>query len=154
MRRAILLSSALALVLSAACGRSEEATTAAPEAPAPTPLPAPQPSETIDFNRPLNLLGNEPFWSLQIRADGLKFSAPDHDDVEATNPGPEISGREAVWTGDAKGQPVKATLTAAVCQDGMSGLLYPFKAKVELEGRVLEGCAAYADAMPREGAGS
>jgi uncharacterized membrane protein len=32
----------------------------------------------------------------------------------------------------------------------MSGFSYPFTAAVEVQGRTLTGCAAYADAMPRE----
>jgi len=136
------------LFLLAACGQAEQQA-AAPAAPA--PMAAPPAADTTDFTREINLLGNEPFWSVRIRQDTLTFSAPDRADLEAPNLGPTVTGAQAVWTTDAQGAPLKATLTAAVCQDGMSGLLYPFRAVVELEGMVLEGCAAYADAMPREG---
>jgi uncharacterized membrane protein len=137
-----------AIFLLAACGQAEQQA-AAPPTPAP-PAASPQ-ADAVDFSREVNLLGNEPFWAVKIRKGGLTFSAPDRADLTAPNPGPAITGSQAVWTADAQGTPVKATLTAQVCQDGMSGLFYPFKAMVELEGRTLEGCAAYADAMPREG---
>jgi len=135
----------VALAFLASCGQGDE--------PAPLPPgPVPEaPADATDFSRELNLLGNEPFWSVRIRAETLTFSALDQPDVEAANPGPEISNGEAVWLGDAQGQPLRVTLRAQVCQDTMAGLLYPFRAEVELDGQRLEGCAAYADAMPREG---
>jgi uncharacterized membrane protein len=138
-----------ALFLLAACGQQPEQQAAMPATAVPqTPLP---PADAVDFTREVNLLGNEPFWALKVRNDRLTFSAPDRADLEAPNPGPVVTDGQAVWTADASGVSLKATLTAAVCQDGMSGLFYPFKAVVEVEGMMLEGCAAYADAMPREG---
>lgn len=149
MRRAGLTVATLLLLL-AACGQAEQQA-AAPPAPAAAPTVVPAPADATDFNREINLLGNEPFWAVKIRKDKLTFSAPDRADLEATNPGPTVTGAQAVWMADATGVPLKATLTAGVCQDGMSGLLYPFRAVVELEGMTLEGCGAYAEAMPREG---
>ena len=83
---------------------------------------------------------------MKLRPDAVTFSAPDQADVTAPNPGPAVSGVQAVWSAG----PVKATVTAKVCQDGMSGFMYPFTAIVEVQGRTLTGCGAYADAMPRE----
>lgn len=145
MRRALAMMVVLSL---AGCGAADEPAPA-PAAPAAEQAVTP-PGPSNDFSRPINLLGTEPFWSLQIRPDRLTFSAPDQTDIVATNPGPVVSGDQAVWTGDAESGPVLATLISAVCQDGMSGLLYPFRALVEIEGRALQGCGAYADAMPRE----
>jgi uncharacterized membrane protein len=145
MRPAPWASASIALLV-AACGQTDQA--ASPAA----PTPAPAAPVATDFNRPINLVGTEPFWAVQIRADGLTFSAPDHEDTTASNPGPTVRGNEAVWTGDALGQPLRATVTEAACQDGMSDLTYPFSAEVEFEGRVLQGCGGYADAMPREAA--
>lgn len=135
-----------ALAVLAACGRSGDAAQGELRPPADAPQPAPAPA-AADFSRPLNLLGNEPFWAVKIRPEGLTFSAPDHADVIVANPNPAVSGLEAAWTTAA----LKATLRAEVCQDGMSGLNYPFAATVEIDGRTLTGCAAYADQMPREG---
>ena len=136
----------VALFALAACGQSGD-TQGELQPPADAPAPAPSPTTATDFSRPINLLGNEPFWALKIRPEGLTFSAPDQADVTVPNPRPAISGVDAVWTTAA----LTATLKAEVCQDGMSGLNYPFKATVEIDGKTLTGCAAYADAMPREG---
>lgn len=137
-----------ALFVLAACGQSNDAAQGElqPPADAPPVLP-PSPTTATDFSRPLNLLGNEPFWAVKIRPEGLTFSAPDQADVTVPNPRPAVSGLQGVWT--AAG--LTARLKAQVCQDGMSGLNYPFIATVETGGRTLTGCAAYADAMPREG---
>ena len=134
-----------ALAVLAPCGRSGDAAQGELQPPADASQPAP--TTAADFSRPLNLLGNEPFWAVKIRPEGLTFSAPDQADVTVANPSPAVSGLEAVWTTAA----LKATLRAEVCQDGMSGLNYPFVATVEIDGRTLTGCAAYADQMPREG---
>jgi uncharacterized membrane protein len=143
MRATGLLVAASVIAVLTACGPAPQ------DAPPPAPVVAapPAPMDVTDFTRPLNLLGNEPFWSVRIRSDGLTYSAPDTADVAVPNAGPEVSGIQAVW---ASG-PMKVTVEAEVCQDGMSGLNYPFAATVEIEGRTLTGCAAYADAMPREG---
>ena len=72
--------------------------------------------------------------------------------MAARNEGPKVQGDEASWSGRGDdGAPVAVTVRAAVCQDGMSGVSYPFSATVHAAGRALTGCAAYADAMPRPG---
>jgi uncharacterized membrane protein len=138
---------ALAALALAACGKSQDATPTAPEPPADAPAAA-----AVDFSRPLNALGEEPFWALKIRPEGLTFSAAGAKDVAARNDGPKVEADQATWSaaGD-DGAPLMATLKAQVCQDPMSGLSYPFTANVNAGGRALTGCAAYADAMPTQG---
>ncbi|HTI67552.1 MAG TPA: hypothetical protein VL460_08435 [Caulobacteraceae bacterium] len=139
----ILIAAALAL---AACGKSQDSTPAAP------PPPADAPAAGVDFSRPLNALGAEPFWALKIRPEGLVFSAAAAKDVLARNDGPKVEADEATWTArGGDGAPLTAVLKASVCQDPTSGLNYPFTATVNAGGRALTGCAAYADAMPRPG---
>jgi uncharacterized membrane protein len=145
--RAAALMFGTALLLLVACNRSGDSNPA-PEPPADAPAAPP----TVDFSRPLNLLGTEPFWSLKIRPEGLTFSAPDAKDVTAKNEGPKVETDQATWSAvGSDGAPLSVVLSAKVCQDGMSGLNYPFTATVNAGGRPLTGCAAYADAMPREG---
>jgi uncharacterized membrane protein len=140
------LSLAAAALLLSGCGRSQETTAAAPAAPPPA-APAP-----VDFARPLNALGNDPFWAIKIRPEGILFSAPAGQEVSAPNGGPKLEAEQATWTASGSdGRPLVAVLRAAVCQDGVSGLSYPFTATVQSGGRTLKGCAAYADAMPRQG---
>jgi uncharacterized membrane protein len=131
----------------AACGKSQDSTPAAPPPPADAPPPT-----AADFSRPLNALGDEPFWALKIRAEGLTFSTTAEKDVAVPNGGPKAAADQAVWSAtDPDGKPLTATLRATVCQDPMTGLSYPFTATVVVGGRTLHGCAAYADAMPKGG---
>jgi uncharacterized membrane protein len=130
--------------LLAACGKSEDATTPAPEPPADAPANVTAPAPATDFTRPINALGNEPFWALKIRPEGLTFSEAGKSDRTEANPGPKAAGTRASWTGAT----VEAVLTAAVCQDGMSDRVYPFTAEVKTGGKTLKGCATYADEAP------
>ncbi|OYX31177.1 MAG: hypothetical protein B7Y99_10725 [Caulobacterales bacterium 32-69-10] len=149
MRAAALLLGTV-LVLLAACNRSGDSNPA-PEPPADAPAEAAV-RPTVDFSRPLNALGNEPFWALKIRPEGLSFSAPDAKDITARNEGPKVDTDQATWSAaGSDGAPLSVVLKAAVCEDGMSGLNYPFTATLSAGGKALSGCAAYADAMPREG---
>lgn len=157
MRAAAAPASALLLTLLAlaACGRAgDSAENAVPPADAPseTSTEAPPPPSTTDgvnYTRPLNLLGNEPFWALKIRPEGLSFSAPDQADQTATNPGPVVIGEQGLWMTKSGEAEWKITLDPKVCQDGMSGLLYPFTAELVMGEKTYQGCAAYADAMPK-----
>jgi len=138
-----LLAGLAALLALCACGRSQDSTPAQPPPPADA-------APATDFSRPLNALGNEPFWAVKIRPEGIVFSAPDMADVTAPNQGPAAEPDRAVWTGaGSDGATLAVTLTAKVCQDTMSGANYPFTASVQAAGRTWTGCAAYADAMPR-----
>ena len=145
MRAGLPLALALATALLAACGKSQDATPASPPPPADAPTPV-----AADFSRPLNALGDQPFWALKIRPEGLTFSTTGAKDTSAHNDGPKVDADQAVWTATgADGKPLSATLKAAVCQDPMTGLSYPFTATVAEGGQILKGCAAYADAMPK-----
>ena len=145
MRSSLPLALILTLGLLAACGRSQDSTPSQPPPPADAPAPA-----AADFSRPLNALGDQPFWALKIRPEGLTFSTTGAKDTMARNDGPRIEGDGATWSAtDAGGQTLTATLKAEVCQDPMTGLSYPFTATVAAGGKALRGCAAYADAMPK-----
>lgn len=155
MRAAVAPVSALVLTLIAlsACGRAgDSAENATPPADAPVEAaPPPATTDGVNYTRPLNLLGNEPFWALKIRPEGLSFSAPDQADQTVTNPGPIVMGEQGLWIGKSGQVEWKITLNPKVCQDGMSGALYPFTAQLAMGEKTYEGCAAYADAMPKAG---
>lgn len=131
--------------------------TAAPVAPAPAPdappvnpaveVLSPTPTDVLeDYRQPLRLTGTEPFWGIRI-ADKITLQRPDHPDVEATNAGPTINGRIAMW--NARDFTIR--LEPGECSDGMSDNRYPYRATVTLQGEVLKGCAAREDRWPRGG---
>lgn len=121
-------------------------------APAPADAPEPAPTASGPFDGVIRAVGTEPFWGLQIEADELILEEMDGGRTTAPHGGPEVSGDQAVWRGEsADTGAMVVTLRQAECSDGMSDLVYAYEAQVELGGRTLSGCAAKADAMPREG---
>jgi putative lipoprotein len=92
------------------------------------------------------LNGNEPFWAIEIREDGIVFKSPDQ---------PKGITYPYAITRDETGTAVYATkietpkvstleivLEPARCVDSMSGEIRSFKAHVIRDKTALEGCAA------------
>jgi uncharacterized membrane protein len=90
--------------------------------------------------------GNEPFWAVEIRENGITYRSPEI---------PKGRTYPYAFTRTPTGSVVYATkietpsvstlevaLTPSTCFDSMSGELRGFKAHVTLDGRKLEGCAA------------
>ena len=141
---AVLSAAALSLAL-AAC--SQPAGTA-PEA----VKTEPRALAGVDLDQPVRVLGNEPFWAVEIKSDGLIYSGVDRPEQKAPNPGPTLQGNLASWTTKTEaGNDLTVTLTATDCSDGMSDRTYPLTAKVEIGGETLTGCAAAATAIERAG---
>ena len=87
--------------------------------------------------------GNEPFWSLQVREDGMSLrllEAPE----EIVFPSPEKESQPAFITyeSEAAQSRIKVVLEKRRCVDTMSGARYAWTAGVDLDGRRLAGCAA------------
>jgi uncharacterized membrane protein len=134
-----------AFLATAACGPPADV----PPAPMP-PADAPVATEpNIDVGAPIDALGTEPFWRLQIRADHLTLARPDHQELRATHSGAEGRGAAGVWQARTPAGPaLVVTVTKQACSDGMSDLSYPYAATVEVEAQVLRGCAAPAADWP------
>ena len=127
---------ALGLTL-VACSGPVPTETEAPPAPAPAML------GDVDLNQPLRALGTEPFWSVEITAQNLAYTAVDAVEVRASNPGPTVQGTTAVYAAAAPdGTALVVTLIATEGSDGMSDRVYPLTARVELGSQTLNGCAA------------
>ena len=158
VRKAWLGLGVLAVLALAACGQSQDSTPIAPQPPADAPAAAPQsppalkpaipaPAPTaIDPARPLNALGTDPFWALQIRAANLNFSTQETPMRRAANNGHKLEGGVARWTTTLPGgAALKVTLEIKPCANGLGDHHYPFTAEVETGGKQLKGCATYAD---------
>lgn len=89
--------------------------------------------------------GNEPFWAIEIRENGIVYRDPT---IPTGRTYPYAFTRTetgAVVYATKAGGPAVSTLEIALeparCVDSMSGELRSFKAHVALDGRKLEGCA-------------
>ena len=144
--RAFALATFAALVLTA-CSPSTEA----PEAPEAAPAPAPD-LAGVDLTRPLRALGTEPFWAVELTGSEMVYSGVDRPEQRAPQGEPAMQGTMAVWEATTgAGHPLKVTLTATDCSDGMSSRTYPLTAMVEIGGERLMGCAATVSAIMSTG---
>ena len=86
--------------------------------------------------------GNEPGWSLEIRADGLMMKSVKTS--EGINfPAAEILGEDSriIINAGTQGAELAAVLERKRCVDSMSGARYSFAASVDVHGQQFKGCA-------------
>ena len=145
--------SLLVLVI-ASCGPPPEEPADAPEPPATVVMP----EGAALFEGDLEVVGTEPFWSIQIRDRTMTLQRPhssgDHlpltadgsvsitiaNDVltiRAEHQGPTLSAGSANWRASG----ISVTLRPGECSDGMSDRVYPLTAEADVNGERLKGCA-------------
>src|SRR5258705_589417 len=90
--------------------------------------------------------GNEPFWAVAIRENGITFRSPDLPKGRTFPYALTRTETGSVLYATKIETPVVSTLEVALepatCIDSMSGERRRFKAHVTLDGRKLDGCAA------------
>ncbi|HYD28391.1 hypothetical protein [Brevundimonas sp.] len=144
--RALALTAAAILTLSA-CSQPAEA----PKQPDPAPAPAPV-LAGVDLTKPLRVGGNEPFWSVELNGSEMVYSGVDRPEQRAPQNPPVVQGTMASWESTTgAGNPLKVTLTATDCSDGMSDRTYPLTAMVRIGEETLTGCAATVSAIMSTG---
>lgn len=138
-----LILSSLAVLALAACGEASPPTE--PSTPAPTPAPV---LGGVDLGQPVRALGTEPFWGVDIGADGIAYEGVDRPREVAPRGEVQLMGTMAVFTGTTdQSRPITVTLIDTDCSDGMSDRLYPLTARVEIGDETLQGCAASRSAI-------
>ena len=87
--------------------------------------------------------GNEPFWRLQVREDGIFMRSMDSPD-EVVFPAPQKRGEAPLitFTSDGAVSTIQVVLEERRCIDTMSGARFAWTATVDIDGRRLTGCAA------------
>lgn len=87
--------------------------------------------------------GNEPFWRLQIRDDGISMRSMGlPDDVIFPSPGRHGQPPHITFNSDGPVAAIQITLEERRCIDTMSGARFAWAATVDVDGRRLSGCAA------------
>lgn len=88
------------------------------------------------------LLGNEPFWNLQIDSTGLRFRTPED------TAGQVFGATRAVLVGDSlrwssvgDAGMIEAVVAPEKCSDGMSDKTWGYRARVVLGKTTYTGCA-------------
>ncbi len=97
----------------------------------------------------VTLLGNEPFWNLDIDPDGKGFTArySTPENIEGSQFAMlRFAGNNGVgFNGELNSETVQVTVTPEECSDGMSDRSYPYTATVAIGERTLYGCGYTSD---------
>lgn len=123
----------LGCLLVAACSGASTAPQP-PAAPASAPADKAKPvsAEEISYRA----TGTEPFWGLSVTQRELRVTWPEPEPSVAS----AYTVEERADGRTYKGTALTATITLKACSDGMSDRSYPHSVKVEVAGRVLQGC--------------
>lgn len=85
--------------------------------------------------------GNEPFWSLAVKPEGLTLERPDVPAVQLPYQPFVVTGETRRYEGDNAGTKVIVELAPGTCSDGMSDTVYGHNATVTIGTETLKGCA-------------
>jgi uncharacterized membrane protein len=88
------------------------------------------------------LIGNEPFWNLEIDSTGMVFRTPEDTVGNHFPPSqPILVGDTLRWNSANQVSEVEAIVVPQSCSDTMSDKTWTHKAIVTIDRRRLEGCA-------------
>lgn len=88
------------------------------------------------------LIGNEPFWNLEINSGGMVFRTPEDTVGNRFPPSqPVMAGDTVRWNSANQVSVVEAIVVPQACSDTMSDKTWTHKAIVTIDRRKLEGCA-------------
>lgn len=98
---------------------------------------------------PFAARGNEPFWQVAVDAHALRLERLGEPPLVAPSPAAELRDGALRWTGAASGREIALAVRAALCRDTMTGMPYPARVTLTLDGRSLEGCGGDPGALLR-----
>lgn len=96
-------------------------------------------------------IGNEPFWSALLEPAGIKFQMMDESLATYPYSAPKSKGDGMLFKSTYQQSRIAVLLIPEPCSDGMSGARYPYKARIEKDGKVYEGCAFIKGQNPARG---
>ena len=86
---------------------------------------------------PFRASGNEPFWSLMLEHGSLTLNRLNEGELPAQDYATGDNKGEYVSRGDPR---IRLQVTDELCHDNMSGMPYPQRVSVEVDGSTLKGC--------------
>nr|WP_298930513.1 hypothetical protein [uncultured Erythrobacter sp.] len=112
--------------------------------------------DSVSAEATINLLGNEPFWGIEIVPEGMGYVATytTPEDIEGTRAVvTRFAGNNGLgFSGELDDAPLQIALTPGTCNDTMSDNLYPYTATVSWGDQTLMGCGYTSDEPIQEGA--
>ncbi|MBV7258034.1 COG3650 family protein [Erythrobacter crassostreae] len=110
--------------------------------------------EGISPEATINMVGNEPFWGIEITSEGMGYKAhyttPENSDGTAIIVTRFAGNNGLGFSGELNDETMQVALTPGECSDTMSDAVYPYTATVTLGERTLFGCG-YTSDEPVEG---
>ncbi len=98
---------------------------------------------------PFTAQGNEPFWRVSVDAASLVLDRPGEPPLSAPHPQPTVAAGALVWRAEASGRPIAVEIRPGICRDSMTGMPYPARVTLTLDGRTLPGCGGDPGALLR-----
>lgn len=112
--------------------------------PAPGPTAATKPAgiESRETARTsYTCLGNEPFWSVQVKGNEIIFSTPEEGPLSYPYQAPQQKGSRKVFESKAGSSTIRVAIEEVACTDSMSGERFPYTAEITKDGKIYRGCA-------------
>jgi hypothetical protein len=106
-----------------------------------TKVPISIPAKNLVKGKHYQAQGVEPFWALDVLPDKLIYTTPE---IQPGLSVPYKSSREGArtrYSGTLQGKPMILTIEPGTCNDGMSDIVYAYKASFTLGDRTERGCA-------------
>lgn len=100
---------------------------------------APAPAQVPD--QAFQALGTEPFWSVFVEPDRLRYTTPENIAGTHFPARRTVEGEAQVWTGTFEGSAFTLRIAPGRCSDGMSDTVYAYTAMVAFADKTLQGCA-------------
>lgn len=105
----------------------------------------------VSSDASISLLGNEPFWGIDIGPESAgqhaaRFTSPENIDGSAFTLTRFAGNNGLGFSGELDGKKVQVAITPGECSDQMSDRSYPFVVTVALGEAVLRGCAYTSEA--------
>ena len=86
-------------------------------------------------------LGTEPFWSIEVDGDTLRYSSPENLNGTPIYAVKVKNGGGALYSGKLDVKDVVLIIEPGTCSDGMSDTVYPYKASFTRGDQTQQGCA-------------
>lgn len=112
-----------------------------PEKVAPVELKPAPPSSAPIPELPMQALGTEPFWAVEVTPGRLSYSTPENQKGTEFPSRRAVEGEAQVWTGTFEGSQFTLRIAPGTCSDGMSDTVYDYTSMVAFAGETRQGCA-------------
>ena len=124
----------LAGLLLIACDSSKSTAPTTPHTSNPTAAEPRAPATTY------TCLGNEPFWSVNIKEGNIIFRTPDEGPITYPYQAPQQRGSQKEFMSKSGNSTLKVVIKEEPCTDTMSGEPFPYTVEVTKDGKIYSGC--------------